>query len=102
MDSVILAGYPYEFVGLLYFVFFLLMGRKRYEGVYTLRSRVLTIIAAMVMVGCVPFGYAAKQGGIIAMFAVAIIAMISTVRDSATARKRIALLRTQQPTKARK
>ncbi len=80
MDTVILAGYPYEFVGLLYFVFFLLMGRKRYDGIYTLRSRILTLIAAMVMVGCVPFNYSAKQEGIVAMFAVAIISMISARR----------------------
>jgi hypothetical protein len=95
LDNVILAGYPYEFVGLLYFVFFLLMGRKRYEGVYTKRSRVLTIIAAMVMVGCVPFGYASSSLGIIVMFAVAIISMISTVRDTATARKRLEVRKPQ-------
>jgi hypothetical protein len=89
MDTVILAGYPYEFVGLLYFAFFLLMGRKRYDGVYTLRSRILTLLAAMVMVGCVPFHYAASPTGILAMFTVAIISMISTVRDAATARKRL-------------
>ena len=69
------------------------MGRKRYQGVYSLRSRVLTLLAAIVMVGCVPFNYAAKEVGIVAMFAVAIIAMISTVRDSATARKRLAATR---------
>ena len=89
MDSVILAGYPYEFVGLLYFAFFLLMGRRRYDGIYTLRSRVLTLLAAMVMVACVPFHYASSQTGIIVMFAIAIVSMISTVRDSATARKRL-------------
>ena len=89
MDNVILAGYPYEFVGILYFAFFLLMGRKRYDGIYSKRSRILTIVAAMVMVGCVPFGYASSSGGVLFMFAVAIIAMISTVRDSATARKRL-------------
>jgi uncharacterized membrane protein len=88
MDDVILAGTPYEFVGLLYFVFFLLMGRKRYAGVYTTRSRVLTLLAAMVMVGCVPFHYASSQTGIAVMFAIAIIAMISTLRDSAVSRKR--------------
>jgi hypothetical protein len=63
--------------------------------VYTLRSRVLTLLAAMVMVGCVPFNYASSENGIIAMFTVAIVAMISTVRDSATARKRLEARRTQ-------
>ncbi len=102
MDTVILAGYPYEFAGLLYFAFFLLMGRKRYAGIYTLRSRVLTLLAAMVMVGCVPFNYAGNENGIIAMFTVAIIAMISTVRDSATARKRLQARQAQTQTKAGK
>lgn len=101
MDNVILAGTPYEFVGFLYFVFFLLMGRKRYEGVYTLRSRVLTLLAAMVMVGCVPFHYAQEPTGIIIMFAIAIISMISTVRDSATARKRLDLLKPPSPKRKR-
>jgi hypothetical protein len=69
------------------------MGRKRYAGVYTLRSRVLTLLAAIVMVGCVPFHYAATELGIVGMFAMAIISMVSTVRDSATARKRLDLAR---------
>jgi hypothetical protein len=79
------------------------MSRKRYEGVFTLRSRVLTLLAAIVMVGCVPFHYASEENGIIAMFAVAIVSMISTVRDSATARKRIEQQRpTTQPRKPKK
>jgi len=65
------------------------MGRKRYNGVYSLRSRVLTLLAAIVMIGCVPFHYAAMELGIVTMFAVAIISMISTVRDTATAKKRL-------------
>ena len=90
MDNVILAGTPYEFVGFLYFVFFLLMGRKRYEGVYTLRSRVLTLLAAMAMVGCVPFHYASDQTGIIIMFAIAIrspLASRSIVEKSSPSQK---------------
>jgi hypothetical protein len=99
VENVIVAGTPYEFVGILYFAFFLLMGRKRYEGVYTLRSRVLTLLAAMVMVACVPLHYASDGTGIIVMFGMAIVSMISTVRDTATARKRIEALRTQAPRK---
>jgi hypothetical protein len=69
------------------------MSRKRYDGVYTLRSRVLTLLAAIVMIGCVPFHYSGTQLGIVGMFAAAIVSMISTVRDSATAKKRLAMLR---------
>jgi uncharacterized membrane protein len=68
--------------------------------VYTVRSRVLTLLAAMVMVGCVPFHYASSSAGIVTMFAVAIISMISTVRDTATARKRLQSRKT--PSSARK
>ena len=80
------------------------MSRKRYEGVYTLRSRVLTLLAAMVMIGCVPFHYSSTEAGIIGMFTMAIVSMISTVRDSATARKRLELARkgTAAPTKSAK
>ena len=78
------------------------MGRKRYEGVYTLRSRVLTLLAAMVMVGCVPLHYASEENGIILMFSAAVIAMISTVRDSATAKKRLESQRTREATPKKK
>ncbi len=78
------------------------MSRKRYEGVYSLRSRVLTLLAAIVMIGCVPFHYSATQAGIIGMFTMAIISMISTVRDSATARKRLQLARKGTPAQAAK
>jgi len=88
VDAVILAGYPYEFVGLLYFVFFLLMGRKRFANIYSLRSRVLTVVAAIAMVACVPFHYAATDAGVTCMFAIAIIAMISTILDNAYASRR--------------
>jgi hypothetical protein len=88
MDNVISAGYPYEFVGLLYYVFFLLMGRKRLAGVYSRRSKLLTLFAAIVMVGCVPFHYAETNIGVTAMFVVSVVAMISTLRDAATAKKR--------------
>jgi hypothetical protein len=88
MDAVIVAGYPYEFVGLLYYVFFLLMGRKRLAGIYTRRSKLLTLVAAIAMVGCVPFKYADNNIGVTAMFFVAIVAMVSTLRDAAMARKR--------------
>lgn len=88
MNAVIEAGYPYELVGLLYYVLFLMMGRKRYAASYTNRSRYLALLAAMVMIGCVPFRYAAVPLGVEAMFAFAVLALASTLADAVVARRR--------------
>jgi hypothetical protein len=88
VSAVIEAGYPYELVGLLYYVLFLMMGRKRYAANYTNRSRYLALLAAIVMIGCVPFRYAAAPLGVEAMFAVAVVALASTVADAIVARRR--------------
>lgn len=82
MNDWLAAGYPYELAGFLYYVFFLMMNRKRYAAVYTKRSRLLVVIAAIVMVGSVPFHYAGTFLGVAAMFALAISALISTIADT--------------------
>ncbi len=82
------AGYPYELVGLLYYVLFLMMGRKRHAANYTNRSRYLALLAAMVMIGCVPFHYATVPLGVEAMFAFALLALVSSVADAIVARRR--------------
>jgi hypothetical protein len=81
------AGYPYELAGLVYYVFFMLMSRKRYAGMYSLRSRMLVVLAAIVMVACVPFHYGNAPLGIIAMFALAVSALVSTLVDAVAARR---------------
>ncbi len=88
MNALIAAGYPYEFIGLLYYVLFLMMGRKRFAASYTNRSRVLALLAAMAMIGCVPFRYAAVPLGVEAMFALAVLALASTLADAINARRR--------------
>ncbi len=87
MSAVIQAGYPYELAGFLYYVFFLIMGRKRYAANYTNRSRTLVILAAIAMVGCVPFHYATTLLGVAAMFALAILALGSTLVDAVAVRR---------------
>ena len=62
-ERLVAAGYPYELVGLLYYVLFLMMGRKRYAAKYTNRSRYLVLLAAIAMVGSVPFHYGAAAPG---------------------------------------
>ena len=88
MSAVIQAGYPYELAGILYYVFFLMMGRKRYAANYTSRSRTFVILAAIAMVGCVPFHYATTLAGVTVMFALAFLALGSTLVDAVAARRR--------------
>jgi len=68
-------------------VLFLLMSRKRYAGVYSRRSRILVVLAAIVMVGCVPFHYAATSLGAAAIFGLAGLALLSTLADVFAARR---------------
>jgi uncharacterized membrane protein len=88
VNAVIAAGYPYELAGILYYVLFVLMSRKRYAGTYTKRSRILVILAGIVMVGCVPFHYANSVLGFVAMIGLAIVALLSTLLDAVAARRR--------------
>jgi hypothetical protein len=88
LNAVVGSGYPYELVGIVYYVFFLMMGRKRYAAGYSNRSRYLVLLAAMVLVGCVPFHYAESAAGIMAMLAAASIALASTLIDVVTGRRK--------------
>ena len=88
MNAVITSGYPYELLGIIYYVFFLMMGRKRFAADYSNRSRYLVLLAAIVLVGCVPFGYGNAPAGIAAMIAAAVIALISTFVDALAKRRR--------------
>ncbi len=64
-----------------------MMGRKRYAGVYSRRSRFLVVVAAILMVACVPFHYANSSAGVSAMFVIAALALISTLADAVRARR---------------
>jgi uncharacterized membrane protein len=88
VSALVVAGYPYELAGICYYVLFLLMNRKANAGRYSLRSRLLVICAAVVMVGCVPFHYAAVPLAVTVMLVLAILALLSTFADSLWARRR--------------
>lgn len=88
MNGVIQAGYPYELAGIVYYVFFVMMSRKRYAATYSKRSRLLVACAGIVMVGCVPFHYANDLFGVTAMYALAFVALVSTLADAVAARRR--------------
>jgi uncharacterized membrane protein len=87
VNAVIAAGYPYELAGILYYILFALMSRKRVAGKYTARSRVLVIAAGIVMIGCVPFHYATAPVGVTAMFVFAAVALVSTFIDAVASRR---------------
>ena len=72
----------------MYYVLFLMMGRKRYAATYTNRSRYLVLLAAIAMVGSVPFHYGAAIYGIALMFGLAVVALASTLVDAVAARRR--------------
>jgi hypothetical protein len=57
VNRIIAAGYPYEIAGLVFYVFFLFMVRKQSGARYSGRTRILTIVAAIALVGVVPFHY---------------------------------------------
>ena len=88
MNAIVAAGYPYELVGLFYYVFFLMMGRKRFAGIYSLRTRIATLLAAIAMVACVPLGYANNLIGVIAMAVLALFALVSSAIDANRARRK--------------
>jgi hypothetical protein len=66
VNAVFDAGYPYEMAGLVFYAFFLYMVRRQNSLRYTQRTRVLTIVAAIGLVGVVPFHYA-RNGAAIAI-----------------------------------
>jgi hypothetical protein len=74
--------YIYELVGLAYYVLFIIMGSARNRTRFSRRSRTLTLIAAIALVGSVPGGYAAKPLGIAMMLTFAAIALISSLIDA--------------------
>jgi hypothetical protein len=81
VQTLLNAGYPYEIAGLVYYIFFLLMLRKGQAQRFSQRSRVLTLLAAIALVACVPLHYAAYAFGVVLMLALAVAALISTLLD---------------------
>ena len=81
MDALIQAGYLYEFAGLLYYLFFLLMARGPNAARFSQRSRVLTLLAAIALIGSVPLHYASSPAGVAAMFALVAVSLVSSWLD---------------------
>ncbi len=82
MNRIIEAGYPYEIAGLVFYVFFLVMVRKRTGHRYSQRSRVLTISAAIALVGVVPFHYAGNVAAVTVVLLLGLAAIVSAFLDA--------------------
>jgi hypothetical protein len=82
VNRIIEAGYPYEIAGLVYYVFFLYMVRKRGGLSYSQRTRVLTIIAAIGLVGVVPFHYATNTAAVATILLLGVAALVSAFLDA--------------------
>jgi hypothetical protein len=82
VNAIIDAGYPYEVAGLVFYVFFLYMIRKRGGVVYSPRTRVLTIVTAIGLVGVVPFHYAHSGAAIGMVLVLGLGALASAFLDA--------------------
>jgi hypothetical protein len=82
MNAILAAGYGYEVLGLVFYIFYLSMTRGANKARFTLRSRVLVIVAAFVLVACVPFHYATNTSGVAAMMVLSVIALGSVFIDA--------------------
>jgi hypothetical protein len=86
MNAIIEAGYPYELAGLVFYLFFLYMVRKRKGVIYSQRTRTLTIMTAIGLVGVVPFHYAANVAAIATIMLIGLAALFSAFRDARPSR----------------
>ncbi len=97
MDALIAAGYPYELAGLLYYAFFLLMTRGRNAARFSQRSRVLTLLAAIGLIGAVPLRYGTQPLGVAAMLTLVAVALASTWLDRGRAQPPASAPRAKPP-----
>lgn len=81
MNALIQSGYPYELAGLLYYVFFLTMTRGKHAARFSLRSKVLTLVAAIALIGSVPLRYAAQPPAGVLLLALVAVALLSAWLD---------------------
>ncbi len=81
VDALIATGYPYELAGLLYYGFFLAMTRGKRAARFSQRSKVLTLLAAIALIGSVPLHYAASPLGVALMLGLVVVALASTWLD---------------------
>lgn len=80
MNVIFEAGYGYEVAGLIYYVFFIVMTRRR-DARFSQRSRILALVAAIALVGSVPFHYATFPAGVALMALLGAASLVSSFID---------------------
>ena len=78
----ILAEYVWELVGILWYGAFLIMSRGRNAARLSKRTRILTLVAAIVMVASAPLHYANLRIGVAVMVLLALASVLSNVADA--------------------
>ena len=81
MEPLLRAGIPYEIAGLIYFGFYLVMSRPGGKTRFSTRSKLLTLLAAIVLVGAVPLHYGENALAIVAVLGFAVMALLSAILD---------------------
>ena len=86
MEQLIRSGYLYELAGLVYYVYFLLMSRGGNAARFSQRSKVVTLLTAIVLVASVPLHYGSQPiaNGIMLLLAAA--SIVSAFVDRRAAR----------------
>jgi hypothetical protein len=80
VSALLASGYVYELIGLIYFVFYLRTMRPG-TGRYSRRTRALTLVATIALVGSGMFGYAGTQIGVAVMLLLVVASIASTYAD---------------------
>ena len=86
VHGLVALGVPYELAGLLYFASYLAMSRPRAAAHFSRRSRVLTLLAAIALVGSVPLHYGDNAVGIAVMLGLIVGSIVSIAVDRRTLR----------------
>lgn len=84
MNAFVQAGFLYELAGLVYFLFYLWMSRPGSGRPFSRRSRALTLVASIALIGSAILHYAASQTGVAVMLLLVIAAIASTYADRRT------------------
>jgi hypothetical protein len=86
VETLIRTGVPFELAGLVYFLLYLRMSRGRAATRFSRRSKILTLLAAIALVGSVVLHYADQPIGVAIMLVLAVTSLISTWNDRRAAR----------------
>ena len=86
MNQLIRSGYLYELAGLVYYVYFLLMSRGRNAARFSQRSKVVTLLTAIVLVASVPLHYGTLPVANAIMLLLAAASIVSAFVDQRAAR----------------